>query len=96
MLLKMDLILDTIEALKVAKGSYLLGKRPVVLDYLVLALILLLKEIYGQIFKKVLNTKPQLKKWIQVISHRPNITAYLQRRRTIPITSWKFIVNYIE
>jgi len=86
----LDIILDTLEGLKVAKGSYMLGKRPVVLDYFVLALIMLLKEIYGDLFSKALDTKPHLKKWIHVMTYRPNLTAYLQRPRTLPITTWKF------
>jgi len=48
----MEVLLDTLEGLKVAKGQYLLGKRPVVADYFVLALILLLRDIYGDQLKK--------------------------------------------
>jgi len=86
----MEVILETLEGLKVTKGQYLLGKRPVVADYFVLALILLLREIYGETFKKKLETKIVLRKWIMLITHRPNILNYLQRERKLPIIDWKW------
>jgi glutathione S-transferase len=86
----MEVILDTIEGLIVPKGYYLLGKRPVVADYYVLALILLLNEIFGEVFKKTSETKIVLRKWINLITHRPNIMKYLQRQRTVPLIDWKW------
>jgi len=86
----MEVILDTIEGLIVPKGNYLLGKRPVVADYYVLALILLLNELFGEVFKKSLETKIVLRKWVNLISRRPNIMNYLQRPRTVPLIDWKW------
>jgi len=86
----MEVLLDTLEGLKVAKGQYLLGKRPVVADYFVLALILLLRDIYGDQLKKTLETKIVLRKWVNLITHRSNIMSYLQRERKLPIIDWKW------
>jgi len=58
-------------------------------DYYAFALVQLLQYIYGHTVKDMIANKPQLHKWIDAMKERPNILAYFNRPRIIPVSNWQ-------